>query len=64
MKQIFARGIMIVKNNNNLQEPERERSLRRMDTCICMAESLHCSCETITTLLTGYAPAQNTKLSK
>ena len=26
----------------------------RMDTCIPMAESLHCSLETITTLLTGY----------
>ena len=29
----------------------------RMDTCICMAESLHCSPETITTLLFGYAAA-------
>ena len=28
-----------------------------MDTCICMAESLHCSPETITTLLFGYAAA-------
>ena len=27
---------------------------RRMDTCICMAETLHCSPETITTLLTHY----------
>ena len=25
-----------------------------MDTCTCMAESLHCSSETITTLLIGY----------
>ena len=32
-----------------------------MDTCICMAESLCCSPETITTLLTGYTPIQNTK---
>ena len=24
-----------------------------MDTCICMSESLHCSLETITTLLVG-----------
>ena len=30
-----------------------------MDTCICMAESLHCSPEIITTLLIGYAPIQN-----
>ena len=29
----------------------------RMDTCICMAESLHCSVETITTLLIGSAAA-------
>ena len=33
----------------------------RMDTCICMAESLCCSSETITTLLTGYTPIQNKK---
>ena len=31
----------------------------RMDTCIGMAESLHCSPEIITTLLIGYAPVQN-----
>ena len=30
-----------------------------MDTCICMAESLCCSPETITTLLIGYIPKQN-----
>ena len=28
----------------------------RMDTCICMAESLCCAPETITTLLIGYTP--------
>ena len=28
-----------------------------LSTCICMAESLHCSPETITTLLIGYAAA-------
>ena len=33
------------------------------DTCICMAESLCCSPETITTLLIGYRPIQN-KTSK
>ena len=26
---------------------------------MCMAESLHCSSKTITTLLTGYTPVQN-----
>ena len=31
----------------------------RMDTCICMAESLHCSPETITALLIGYILIQN-----
>ena len=30
----------------------------RMDTCICMAESLHCSPETIITLLIGHTPKQ------
>jgi len=30
-----------------------------LDTCICMAESLHCSPEKITTLLISYTPKQN-----
>ena len=30
----------------------------RMDTCICMAESLCCAPKTITTLLIGYIPIQ------
>ena len=29
--------------------------------CICMAESLHCSPETIITLLISYTPKQNKK---
>ena len=33
----------------------------RMDTCICMAESLSCSPETTTTLLIGDPPIQNKK---
>ena len=36
----------------------------RMDTCICMAESLHSSPETITKLLIGYTPIQNKKLER
>ena len=36
----------------------------RMDTCICMVESLHCSPGTITALLTGYTPIQNKKVKK
>ena len=31
----------------------------RMNPCIHMAESLHCSCETIVTLLIGYIPIKN-----
>ena len=31
----------------------------RMDTCICMAESLPCSSETTTAFLIGYTPTQN-----
>ena len=37
-----------------LPEPGREGSLARMDACICMAESLCCSSETMTILLIGY----------
>ena len=36
----------------------------RMDTCICMAESLLCSPETITVLLISYTPIQNKKVKK
>ena len=35
-----------------------------MDTCVCMAQSLRCSSETITTLLIGYTPIQNKKILK
>ena len=34
----------------------------RIDTGMCMAESLRCSPETTTTLLTDYIPIQNKKL--
>ena len=36
----------------------------RMDTCICMAESLHCSPETITMLLICYTSIRNNKFRK
>ena len=36
----------------------------RMDTCVCMAESLCCPLETLTTLLNGYTPISNKKLKK
>ena len=35
-----------------------------METCVCMAESLRCSPETLPALLIGYAPIQNKKLKK
>ena len=35
---------------------------RRLDTCICMADSPRCSPKTITTLLIGYTAIQNKKL--
>ena len=36
----------------------------RMDTCISMTESLLCSPETLTILLTGYSQIQNKKVKK
>ena len=43
-------------------QPGWEGSLGEMDTC--MAESIHCSPETITTLLISYTPIQNKKFKK
>ena len=42
---------------------EGRRSWGKMDTCICMAESLCCSPETTTTLLIDYTSIQNKKFS-
>ena len=42
-------------------QPGWERSWGRMDTCICLAEFLHCSLETITTLIVNLL-YPNTKL--
>ena len=36
----------------------------RIDTCVCMAESLHASPETVTALLIGYTPKQNVQKKK
>ena len=36
----------------------------RMDTCICMAESLNCSPETITTLLIVYKSESEIKVAQ
>ena len=48
---------------NVMRGPGWERSLGRMDTCICTAESLWCPLETVTTLLISYAPTQNKKFN-
>ena len=65
-----------VDNQEGPTVPHRERcsvtcgSLRgrgvrgRMATCLCVAESFHCSPETVTSLLIGYTPVQNKKLKK
>ena len=45
--------------------PGWKGSLERMDTCICMAESLCCSPELSQhCLLIGYTPIQNKKFKK
>ena len=36
----------------------------RMNTCVCVAESLSCPPETITSFLNGYTPMQNKKFKK
>ena len=40
-------------------QPDGSGVWGRMDTFLCMAESLCCSSETITTLLISYTPVQN-----
>jgi len=35
-----------------------------MDTCVCVAESLCCSPETVIAVLIGYTPIQNKKFKK
>ena len=44
------------------QTLDRKGVWGRGDTCVCLAESLCCSVETITALLTGYIPIQNKKV--
>ena len=44
--------------------PGGEGSWGRMDTCVCMAESLCCSPEPITTLLISYTLIENNFLKK
>ena len=68
---MITAALLIIANMWKQQDVVRiytmsyEREVRgRMDTYICMAESLHSSPETITTLLSGYTPIQNRKLEK
>ena len=46
---------------NVIWQPGWEGVRERMDTCICMAESLHCSPKTVTKLLISYTPIENKK---
>ena len=45
-------------------QPGEEGIWGRMDTCICMAESLYCPPEAIMMLLTGYTSIQKKKKKK
>ena len=45
-------------------QPEWEERLGRMDTCVCMAESLCCPLESVTTLLIGYQFSSVQSLSR
>ena len=49
---------------NSLHGSLDGRFWRRTDACVCMAESLHCSPKTITTLFIGYTPIQDKKFFK
>ena len=52
---LYSKGSLL----NVMWQPAGEGVLGRMDTCVCLAESLLCSPETITTLLIAYTPIQN-----
>ena len=64
LQQITTRTYYIAQGTllSVMWQPGWEGVWGRMDTGICMAESLPCSPETITTLLIGYTPIQNKKL--
>ena len=49
---LYSKGSLL----NVMWQPAGEGVLGRMDTCVCLAESLLCSPETITTLLIAYIP--------
>jgi len=66
LKWITSKALMYSTCNslNVMWQPGWEGSLGRMDTCVCMAEPLYCSSETITTSLIGCTPMQNKKFKK
>ena len=49
---LYSTGTLL----NVMWQPGWEGCWGRMDTCTCMAKSLCCPPETITTLLIGYTP--------
>ena len=63
--QILMKNIREEAKENDINKvyclKKIKTKLGRINTCICMAESLHCSFETTTALLTGYTPIQNKK---
>lgn len=54
-----AHSSAMCQTQKNLPEPGWDRGWERMDTCVCMVESLCYSTKTTTTLLTGYIPTQS-----
>ena len=68
--QVVAKSWTGVRNLTEVKYKRKNMSvayitnhcLGRMETCMCMAESLHCSSESITTLLIGYVCAKSLQL--
>ena len=52
------------EGQTQLSATKKDKIGRRMDTYICVAESLCCPPETIKTLLIGYTPIRNKNFSK
>ena len=65
-KRITSKDHCIVHETllNVMWQPGWEEIWERMDACICMAEFLHCSSETIATFLIGLYPTTKLKVFK
>ena len=64
LKWITNKDLLCIRHGillNGVCQPGWEGFWGKMDTCICMTQSLHCPLETTTTLLTAYTPIQNKK---